>query len=216
MRSAHKWQFAPRFRRHAFGWRSDTPIQRIKEALSEIKQVARKEPLLAAEGAVTLLEKLSPALAQVDKHALDVIVNNAGVLRDRMFLSLSEEDWDMVMRVHLRGHFCMAKVFGSYWRDQKKAGKDVDARIINTSSGAGLQGSVGQSNYSAAKGGIAALTLVQAAELARYGVTANALAEEKERCLASGMDSCLSKPVTLDVIKQTLSIYAARVRESRA
>ena len=69
MRSAHKWQFAPRFRRHAFGWRSDTPIQRIKEALSEIKQVARKEPLLAAEGAVTLLEKLSPALAQVDSSS---------------------------------------------------------------------------------------------------------------------------------------------------
>ena len=79
MRSAHKWQFAPRFRRHAFGWRSDTPIQRIKEALSEIKQVARKEPLLAAEGAVTLLEKLSPALAQVDSSsgALGSAVNKA-------------------------------------------------------------------------------------------------------------------------------------------
>lgn len=79
MRSAHKWQFAPRFRRHAFGWRSDTPIQRIKEALSEIKQVARKEPLLAAEGAVTLLEKLSPALAQVNSSsgALGSAVNKA-------------------------------------------------------------------------------------------------------------------------------------------
>ena len=79
MRSAHKWQFAPRFRCHAFGWRSDTPIQRIKEALSEIKQVARKEPLLAAEGAVTLLEKLSPALAQVDSSsgALGSAVNKA-------------------------------------------------------------------------------------------------------------------------------------------
>ena len=79
MRSAHKWQFAPLFRRHAFGWRSDTPIQRIKEALSEIKQVARKEPLLAAEGAVTLLEKLSPALAQVDSSsgALGSAVNKA-------------------------------------------------------------------------------------------------------------------------------------------
>ena len=79
MRSAHKWQFAPRFRRHAFGWRSDTPIQRIKEALSEIKQVARKEPLLAAEGAVTLLEKLSPAMAQVDSSsgALGSAVNKA-------------------------------------------------------------------------------------------------------------------------------------------
>jgi NAD(P)-dependent dehydrogenase (short-subunit alcohol dehydrogenase family) len=105
-----------------------------------------------------------------------VLINNAGVLRDRMFISLSEEDWDMVMRVHLKGHYCLANILGRRWRDLAKAGTPVDARIINTSSGAGLQGSVGQSNYSAAKGGIASLTLVQAAELARYGVTANALA----------------------------------------
>jgi NAD(P)-dependent dehydrogenase (short-subunit alcohol dehydrogenase family) len=105
-----------------------------------------------------------------------VLVNNAGILRDRMFVSLSEEDWDQVMRVHLKGHFCLANILGRRWRDAAKAGNRVDARIINTSSGAGLQGSVGQSNYSAAKGGIASLTLVQAAEMGRYGVTVNALA----------------------------------------
>ena len=107
---------------------------------------------------------------------LDVVVNNAGFLRDRMFVSCSEEEWDSVIRVHLTGHFCVARHAGEYWRNQSKAGHPVDARIINTSSGAGLQGSVGQSTYSAAKGGIASLTLVQAAEMGRYGVTANAIA----------------------------------------
>ncbi len=105
-----------------------------------------------------------------------VLVNNAGICRDRMFLSLTEADWDDVMRVHLRGHFCLSNLLARRWRDAAKAGRAVDARIINTSSGAGLQGSVGQSNYAAAKAGIAALTLVQAAELGRYGITANALA----------------------------------------
>ena len=107
---------------------------------------------------------------------LDVVVNNAGFLRDRMFASSTEEDWDAIMRVHLKGHYCVSRNACQYWRDQSKAGEAVDARIINTSSGAGLQGSVGQHNYAAAKGGIATLTLVQAAELGRYGITANAIA----------------------------------------
>jgi NAD(P)-dependent dehydrogenase (short-subunit alcohol dehydrogenase family) len=107
---------------------------------------------------------------------LDVVVNNAGFVRDRMFANASEEEWDAVVRVHLKGHFCVARHAAAHWRDEAKAGRPVDARIINTSSGAGLQGSVGQSAYSAAKGAIAALTLVQAAELGRYGVTANAIA----------------------------------------
>ena len=107
---------------------------------------------------------------------LDVVVNNAGFLRDRMFVSTSEEEWDAVVRVHLKGHFCLSRHAAEYWRGRAKAGQAVDARIINTSSGAGLQGSVGQSNYSAAKAGIATLTLIQAAELGRYGVTANAIA----------------------------------------
>ncbi|HNG79373.1 MAG TPA: SDR family oxidoreductase [Burkholderiaceae bacterium] len=126
---------------------------------------------------------------------LQVLVNNAGILRDRMFLSLGEEDWDAVMRVHLRGHFCLANVLGRRWRDQKKAGQPVDARIVNTSSGAGLQGSVGQSNYVAAKGGIAALTLVQAAELARYGITVNCLAPAARTAMTeAGMPDMVKKP----------------------
>ena len=107
---------------------------------------------------------------------LDVLVNNAGFLRDRMLANTSEEEWDAVVRVHLKGHFAPARHAVTHWRERAKAGEAVDARVINTSSGAGLMGSVGQGNYSAAKAGIAALTLVQAAEWARYGVTANAIA----------------------------------------
>ncbi|KJK19756.1 short-chain dehydrogenase [Burkholderiaceae bacterium 16] len=116
-----------------------------------------------------------------------VLVNNAGICRDRMFVSLSEADWDDVMRVHLRGHFCLANLLARRWRDAAKAGRPVDARIVNTSSGAGLQGSVGQSNYAAAKAGIATLTLVQAAELARYGITANALAPAARTGMTEGV-----------------------------
>ncbi len=107
-----------------------------------------------------------------DLHA---VVNNAGNNRDRMFASMSEADWDAVMAVHLKGHFCLASHAVQYWRHQAKSGKTVSGRLVNTTSGAGLQGSVGQSNYAAAKAGIAALTLNQAAELGRYGVTANAI-----------------------------------------
>ncbi|TDU31138.1 NAD(P)-dependent dehydrogenase (short-subunit alcohol dehydrogenase family) [Panacagrimonas perspica] len=115
------------------------------------------------------------------------VVNNAGIVRDRMFTSLSEDDWDLVVKVHLKGHFCIASTLARRWRDQVKArGAKIDGRIINTSSGAGLQGSIGQSNYAAAKGGIASLTLVQAAELGRYGVTANALAPAARTSMTEG------------------------------
>ncbi len=107
---------------------------------------------------------------------LDVLVNNAGFVRDRMVVSCEEDEWDAVVRVHLKGHFATARFAAEHWRARAKAGEAVDARIVNTSSGAGLMGSVGQAAYSAAKAGIAALTLVQAAELGRYGVTANAIA----------------------------------------
>lgn len=107
---------------------------------------------------------------------LHVVLNNAGINRDRMFASMSEAEWDAIMAVHLKGHFCITSNAVQHWRAQSKAGKEVKARIINTTSGAGLQGSIGQSNYAAAKAGICALTLNQAAELGRYGVTANAIA----------------------------------------
>lgn len=107
---------------------------------------------------------------------LDVLVNNAGFLRDRMLVNTSEDEWDAVIRVHLKGHFAPLRHAAAYWRDEAKAGRRREARVINTSSGAGLQGSIGQATYSAAKAGIAGLTVVAAAELGRYGVTVNALA----------------------------------------
>jgi len=125
---------------------------------------------------------------------LDVVVNNAGFVRDRMFVGTSEEEWDAVIRVHLKGHFCVSRHACEYWRGRAKAGEAVDARIINTSSGAGLQGSVGQSNYSAAKGGIASLTLVQAAELGRYGITANAIAPAARTRMTEGVFADMAAP----------------------
>lgn len=116
------------------------------------------------------------ALAVDTFGRLDAVVNNAGFLRDRMFVSTSEQEWDDVVRVHLKGHFAVTRHAVDHWRARAKAGDKPAARIVNTSSGAGLQGSVGQATYSAAKAGIAALTLVQAAELGRYGITANAIA----------------------------------------
>jgi NAD(P)-dependent dehydrogenase (short-subunit alcohol dehydrogenase family) len=118
---------------------------------------------------------------------LDVVVNNAGFVRDRMFASCSEEEWDAVIRVHLKGHFCVSRHAAAHWRDRSKAGDAVDARIVNTSSGAGILGSVGQSAYSSAKAGIATLTLVQATELARYGVTANAICPAARTRMTEGV-----------------------------
>jgi NAD(P)-dependent dehydrogenase (short-subunit alcohol dehydrogenase family) len=118
---------------------------------------------------------------------LDVVVNNAGFVRDRMFANAGEDEWDAVVRVHLKGHFAVARHAAAHWRDQAKAGQPVDARIINTSSGAGILGSVGQAAYSAAKAGIATLTLVQAAELGRYGVTANALCPAARTRMTEGV-----------------------------
>ncbi len=107
---------------------------------------------------------------------LDILVNNAGFVRDRMLVNTSEEEWDAVIRVHLKGHFAPLRHAGAYWRAEAKEGRQRAARVINTSSGAGLQGSIGQATYSSAKAGIAGLTLVAAAELGRYGVTVNAIA----------------------------------------
>jgi NAD(P)-dependent dehydrogenase (short-subunit alcohol dehydrogenase family) len=107
-----------------------------------------------------------------DLHAL---VNNAGLVRDRMLVGCTEAEWDEAVRVNLKGHAAPTRHAAAYWRERAKAGADLSARVVNTSSGAGLFGSVGQANYSAAKAGIAALTQVAAAELARYGVTVNAI-----------------------------------------
>src|SRR5206468_6567026 len=152
---------------------SESPAAEVVDAIrsSGAEAVVNGDDVADWAGAQRLVETAVSTFGR-----LDVVVNNAGFVRDRMFANAAEDEWDAVVRVHLKGHFCVARHAAAYWRDRSKAGAAVDARIINTSSGAGLMGSVGQAAYSAAKGGIAALTLVQAAELGRYGVTANAIA----------------------------------------
>ena len=107
---------------------------------------------------------------------LDVVINNAGILRDRMLVNMTFDEWDAVIRVHLRGTFATSHHAANHWRDRSKAGDDVAGRIINTSSPSGIYGNVGQTNYGAAKAGIASFTIIAAMELARYGVTVNAIA----------------------------------------
>jgi NAD(P)-dependent dehydrogenase (short-subunit alcohol dehydrogenase family) len=117
---------------------------------------------------------------------LDVLVNNAGFVRDRMLVNATEEEFDAVVRVHLKGHFAMLRHAAAYWRAESKAGRQRVARVVNTTSGAGLQGSIGQVVYSAAKGGIATMTLVAAAELGRVGVTVNAIAPVAKTRMTEG------------------------------
>ncbi len=123
---------------------------------------------------------------------LDVVVNNAGILRDRMFANMSEAEWDAVIAVHLKGTFNPTRHAVEYWRNESKAGRQPDARIINTSSPSGLFGNVGQTNYGAAKAGIAAFTLIAGAELGRYGVTANAIAPVARTRMTEGLG--MTKP----------------------
>lgn len=124
---------------------------------------------------------------------LDVLVNNAGFLRDRMLVGMSEGEWDAVIRVHLKGHFAPLRHAAAYWRGEAKAGKTVDARIINTSSGAGLQGSIGQGNYAAAKAGIAEMTIQAAAELKNYGVSVNAIAPAARTRMTVGAGGAMAE-----------------------
>jgi NAD(P)-dependent dehydrogenase (short-subunit alcohol dehydrogenase family) len=107
---------------------------------------------------------------------LDVLVNNAGILRDRMLVNMTEAEWDAVIKVHLKGTFAPSHHAAAYWRDRTKQGERVEARLINTTSVSGIYGNAGQTNYGAAKAGIAALTIIAARELGRYGITVNAIA----------------------------------------
>lgn len=118
---------------------------------------------------------------------LDTLVNNAGINRDRMLVNMSEQEWDLVMKVDLKGHFAPMRHAAAYWRDRSKAGKPVAARVVNTSSGAGLMGSVGQGNYAAAKAGIAVLTQIAAAEWARYSIVVNAIAPSARTAMTEGV-----------------------------
>ncbi|HEY6316410.1 MAG TPA: SDR family oxidoreductase [Acidimicrobiia bacterium] len=174
--------------------RDVTPAQAVVDEIVAAggTAVANGDDIADWDGAAALV-----ASALDTYGRLDVLVNNAGFTRDRMVVSATEDEWDAVVRVHLKGHFAPSRHASGYWREESKAGRPVDARIVNTSSGAGLLGSIGQAAYSAAKAGIAALTLVEAAELARYGVTANALAPSaRTRMTEDVFADQMAKPTT--------------------
>ncbi|WP_406266291.1 SDR family oxidoreductase [Streptomyces sp. NBC_00191] len=152
---------------------SSGPARQVVEEIESLggRAVAHGGDIATSEGAASLVNAALEAYGR-----LDTLVNNAGFLRDRMLVNLDEDDWDAVMRVHLKGHFLPLKHAAAHWRCEAKAGRPVAARVVNTTSGAGLLGSVGQGNYAAAKAGIIGLTLVAAAEMGRYGVQVNAIA----------------------------------------
>jgi NAD(P)-dependent dehydrogenase (short-subunit alcohol dehydrogenase family) len=152
---------------------SGGPAQRVVDEIRAAggEAVAHGGDIATTDGASALV-----AAALETYGRLDTLVNNAGFLRDRMLVNLDEDDWDAVMRVHVKGHFLPLKHAAAHWRAEAKAGRPVAARVVNTTSGAGLLGSVGQGNYAAAKAGIIGLTLVASAEMSRYGVQVNAIA----------------------------------------
>ncbi|WP_208027290.1 SDR family oxidoreductase [Rhabdothermincola sediminis] len=152
---------------------SSGPAQEVVEEIRAAggEAVANTDDVSDWDGAARLV-----AQAIDEFGRLDVLVNNAGILRDRMLVNMTEAEWDAVIKVHLKGTAAPSHHAAAYWRDRSKAGEDVDARIINTSSPSGIYGNPGQTNYGAAKAGIAAFTVIASMELARYGVTVNAIA----------------------------------------
>jgi NAD(P)-dependent dehydrogenase (short-subunit alcohol dehydrogenase family) len=150
-----------------------TPAEQVVEEIKGMggEAVANGDSVSSWEGAQRLINTAIETFG--DLHA---VINNAGILRDRMLTNMTEEEWDAVINVHLKGTFAPSRWAAAYWREQSKAGKPVDGRIINTTSVSGIYGNPGQTNYGAAKAGIAAFTNIAALELARYGVTVNAVA----------------------------------------
>ena len=170
-------------RAHALAFAADGASVVVNDVGTAAEQVA--EEIRAAGGAAVATtgdvsewsygaELVATALDSYGR--LDALVNNAGLVRDRMLVNMSEDEWDLVLKVDLKGHFVPLRHAAGYWKEQAKAGHPVDARVVNTSSGAGLMGSVGQGNYAAAKAGVVALTQVAAVEMARFGVRLNAIA----------------------------------------
>ena len=150
-----------------------TPAQQVVDEITGAggEAVANGADISSWEGAQSLVNAAIEHFGE-----LHVLVNNAGILRDRMLTNMTEQEWDSVIKVHLKGTFGPARWAAAYWREQVKAGQTVDGRIINTTSVSGIYGNPGQSNYGAAKAGIAAFTIIAAIELGRYGVTVNAVA----------------------------------------
>jgi NAD(P)-dependent dehydrogenase (short-subunit alcohol dehydrogenase family) len=151
----------------------DSPAEQVVDEITSAggEGIADGENVADFDGAKRMVAQAIDAFGR-----LDILVNNAGILRDRMLVNMEEAEWDAVIQVHLKGHFAPTRHAASYWRDRSKAGEQVRARVINTSSPSGVFGNVGQANYGAAKAGIVGFTLIAAQELGRYGVTVNCLA----------------------------------------
>jgi NAD(P)-dependent dehydrogenase (short-subunit alcohol dehydrogenase family) len=150
-----------------------SPAQQVVDEIIAMggEAIANGESVSSFDGAKRMIDAAVETFGR-----LDVLVNNAGILRDRMLANMTEDEWDAVIAVHLKGTFAPSRHAAAYWRDQSKAGAEVDGRIINTSSVSGIYGNVGQTNYGAAKAGIAAFTVIVSRELKRIGVTCNAIA----------------------------------------
>ena len=150
-----------------------SPAQQVVDEITQAggEAVANADDVADWEGGQRLVNAAVDAFGD-----LHVLVNNAGILRDRVLVNMTEQEWDAVVHVHLKGHFVPTRWAATYWREQAKAGKPVAASVVNTSSTSGLLGNPGQSNYGAAKAGIAAFTVITAQELSRYGVRVNAIA----------------------------------------
>jgi NAD(P)-dependent dehydrogenase (short-subunit alcohol dehydrogenase family) len=154
---------------------TDTEEQ-VHACTAKVKQMGVRDVLVGGDvsdedDVVRMVSEAAEGLG-----GLDILVNNAGILRDRMLVNMTEDEWDSVIAVHLKGHFAPMRHAAAHWRERAKAGDDVHGRVINTSSPSGVFGNIGQSNYGAAKAGIAGLTIIAAQELQRYGVTVNCLA----------------------------------------
>lgn len=158
------------------------------EAVEAIRAAGGQASAVAGDiGERSTADALMKATAE-DLGRLDIVVNNAGVTRDRMIFNMTDEEWDLVVHIHLRGHFLLSRNAAAYWRQQSKdTGAPVYGRIVNTASEAFLGGSPGQPNYAAAKGGIMALTLSEARSLNRMGVTANAIAPRARTAMTAGV-----------------------------
>ncbi|MCW2666910.1 MAG: short-chain dehydrogenase [Frankiales bacterium] len=173
-----------------------SPAQSVVEEILAMggEAVASHEDVSDWEGARRLVQ------TAVDTYGrLDTLVNNAGILRDRMLVNMSPQEWDDVMRVHLRGTFAPTRHAVDYWRERSKAGEPVTARLVNTSSASGLYGNVGQTNYGAAKAGIAAFTVIAAQELERYGVGVNAIAPGALTRMTEGLMPADSTSTAADI-----------------
>ena len=170
-----------------------TPAEQVAAEIVAMggEAVANHDNVADWDGAKHLIDTAVEAFGD-----LHVLVNNAGNLRDRVLVNMSEDDWDAVIHVHLKGHFSPLHHAANYWRDQTKAGVTVKASVINTSSTSGLLGNPGQGNYGAAKAGIAALTVIAATELSRYGVRGNALAPNARTRMTE------SAPGLVDLVKE--------------